>query len=78
VPVVATRVGGNTELVEHGETGLLVDPEPGQLAEAVSLLLEDRNLARRLAEKAARVVEEKYSWPVVYRQYLDVYGSVAG
>jgi glycosyltransferase involved in cell wall biosynthesis len=78
VPVVATRVGGNTELVEHGETGLLVDPEPGQLAEAVSLLLEDRDLARRLAEKAARVVEEKYSWPVVYRQYLDVYGSVAG
>ena len=78
VPVVATKVGGNPELVEHGETGLLVDPEPSQLANAISLLLEDRGLARRLAGNAAKIVREKYSWPVVYRQYLDVYRSVAG
>ena len=78
VPVVATKVGGNPELVEHGETGLLVDPEPGQLARAISLLLEDGSLARRLAGNAARVAREKYSWPVVYKRYLDVYRSVAG
>jgi glycosyltransferase involved in cell wall biosynthesis len=77
VPVVATRVGGNPELVEHGETGLLVEPEPGQLAGAISLLLEDRDLAKRLAENAAKIAREKYSWPVVYRQYLDVYRKVA-
>jgi glycosyltransferase involved in cell wall biosynthesis len=77
VPVVATRVGGNPELVEHGETGLLVEPEPGQLAGAISLLLEDGNLAKRLAENAAKIAREKYSWPVVYRQYLDVYRKVA-
>jgi glycosyltransferase involved in cell wall biosynthesis len=77
VPVVATRVGGNLELVEHGETGLLVEPEPGQLAGAISLLLEDRDLAKRLAENAAKIAREKYSWPVVYRQYLDVYRMVA-
>ena len=78
VPVVATKVGGNPELVEHRETGLLVDPEPSQLAGAISLLLEDRGLARRLAENAAKIAREKYSWPVVYRQYLEVYRSVAG
>jgi glycosyltransferase involved in cell wall biosynthesis len=78
VPVVATRVGGNPELVEHGETGLLVDPDPEQLARAIALLLEDRGLAKRLAESAARVVRERYSWPVVYRRYLEVYRSVAG
>jgi len=77
VPVVATRVGGNPELVEHGETGLLVDPEPSQLASAISLLLEDSGLAKRLAENAARVTRERYSWPTVYRQYLDVYRTVA-
>jgi len=78
VPVVATKVGGNLELVERGETGLLVDPEPSQLAGAISLLLEDRGLAKRLAENAAKIAREKYSWPVVYRQYLEVYRSVAG
>ena len=77
VPVVATRVGGNLELVEHGENGLLVEPEPSQLAGAISLLLEDRGLARRLAENAAKIARERYSWPVVYRQYLGVYRLVA-
>ena len=77
VPVVATRVGGNVELVEHGVTGLLVEPEPSQLAGAISLLLEDRSLARRLAENAAKIARERYSWPVVYKQYLDVYRAVA-
>jgi glycosyltransferase involved in cell wall biosynthesis len=78
VPVVATRVGGNPELVEHGETGLLVDPDPEQLARAIALLLEDQGLAKRLAESAARVAKERYSWPVVYRQYLEVYTLVTG
>lgn len=77
VPVVATRVGGNTELVEHAVTGLLTDPEPIQLAQAISLLLEDRALARRLAEAGRKLVIEKYSWPVVYRQYLAIYKSVS-
>jgi len=77
VPVVATRVGGNPELVEHWETGLLVEPEPSQLAGAITLLLENRDLAKRLAENAAKIAREKYSWPVVYRQYLDVYRKVA-
>jgi len=77
VPVVATRVGGNVELVEHGVTGLLVEPDPSQLAGAISLLLEDRSLAQRLAENAAKIARERYSWPVVYKQYLDVYRAVA-
>ena len=61
----------------HGVTGLLVEPEPSQLAGAISLLLEDRSLARRLAENAAKIARERYSWPVVYKQYLDVYRAVA-
>jgi glycosyltransferase involved in cell wall biosynthesis len=51
VPVVATAVGGTAEIVRDGETGVLVEPPPhaGRLAAAVTRLLEDAGLRRRLA-----------------------------
>jgi glycosyltransferase involved in cell wall biosynthesis len=47
LPVVATTVGGNPELVADGRTGLLVPPrDPGALANAMSLLLADPRKAQ--------------------------------
>jgi len=58
-PVVATDVGGNRELVRDGETGLLVPPEdPDALADAIARLLDDRELAGRLARAGATFVRE--------------------
>jgi glycosyltransferase involved in cell wall biosynthesis len=58
-PVVATAVGGVPAVVEHGVTGLLVDPlDPDQLAEAISSLLRDPDLCRRLAAAASGALEE--------------------
>ena len=52
-PVVATRVGGITDLVRDGENGLLVPPQdPAALAEAIVRVLSDRELAERLAAEA--------------------------
>ncbi|MER8480035.1 glycosyltransferase family 4 protein [Mesorhizobium sp. M1163] len=55
--VVATDVGGMPDLVDHGETGLLVPPgDAHALAHAMQTLLEDRNLLARLeATSLARV-----------------------
>ncbi len=53
VPLVATSVPSNHDLVLQGETGLLVPPDsPADLAEALSALLDDPRLARRLATRA--------------------------
>jgi colanic acid/amylovoran biosynthesis glycosyltransferase len=62
VPVVAPRVGGIPELVEHGVTGLLVPPDdPVALADALAELLRDHQCARRMGEAARRRAEERFS-----------------
>ena len=49
LPVVATRVGGLPDLIEHGRHGLLVEPgAPDQLAEAIATLLRNPDQAREL------------------------------
>jgi glycosyltransferase involved in cell wall biosynthesis len=53
IPLVATSVPSNHDLVLQGETGLLVPPDsPAELAEALTALLDDPRLARRLATRA--------------------------
>jgi len=73
VPVVTTSVGGNTEIVTDGETGLLVYPNPQAIIKAISRLLEDREFAKKLAHKAYQKVLEQYTWRVVYTKYKEVY-----
>jgi glycosyltransferase involved in cell wall biosynthesis len=61
-PVVATRVGGIPEIVEDGGTGLLVKPsDPGALAEAVTVLLKDRQMALTLGFNGRQKVERNFT-----------------
>jgi len=61
-PIVATRVDGNADVVEDGQSGRLVPPEdPGALAGAIVGLLADRDEARRLGEAARRSVHEHFT-----------------
>lgn len=62
VPVVATRVGGTPEALTDGEHGLLVPPDDvPALAEAITTVLENADLARRLASAARARACERYS-----------------
>jgi glycosyltransferase involved in cell wall biosynthesis len=54
VPCIATDVGGNGEVITHGENGLLVEPgSPKALAGAIRHALDDRDDMRRMARNAA-------------------------
>ena len=74
VPVVATPVGGIRETVVDGETGLLVPTrDPEALAAAIRRLLDDRELARRLADEARRRVRERFSERRMVEETLLLY-----
>jgi len=61
-PVVASAVGGLTTLVDHGETGFLVESrDPAAFAEPVVRILDDRRFAEGLARRAATRAL-RYSW----------------
>jgi glycosyltransferase involved in cell wall biosynthesis len=62
IPVIATKVGGNPEVIEDGVSGLLVPPRDARaLAAAIGQLLDDENLALRLGQAGMRRVSEIFS-----------------
>jgi glycosyltransferase involved in cell wall biosynthesis len=62
LPIVATRVGGNPELVRDGESGFLVPfRNPGALAEKLAALLSAPDRAREMGARGRRLVESELS-----------------
>ncbi|MBE0645278.1 MAG: glycosyltransferase family 4 protein [Bacteroidetes bacterium] len=74
LPLVGTNVGGIPEIIEDGESGMLVEARsPEQLAAAYLLLLKDPELRARLGAGARRRVEEIFAWPEIARRTAVVY-----
>jgi hypothetical protein len=76
VPVVASRVGGIPELVEHEVSGLLVENRAADVAAAVRRMLADRALARRCAETAYQRVSERFRDDIMVQQTEQIYRAV--
>lgn len=74
VPVVATSVGGVTEIIRDGDNGLLVPPGDSQaMGEAIVRLLKDRQLSGELAQRARKDAEEKYTLDKMVNDTVKVY-----
>jgi len=72
--VVATDVGGVSEAVIDGETGLLVAPgSTDELFEALSTLVVDADVRRRLAAAGRERFERHFSLPVMHRRSAEVF-----
>lgn len=79
LPVVATRVGGNPELVEEGRTGALVPVrDVGALADAIARLLTDDERRARYGAAARDFVARHFSWERCVEQYLGLYDELLG
>jgi hypothetical protein len=74
VPVIASNVGGLPEVVEHGETGLLVEKE--EIAGAISRLRSDPAYAWRLGAKGRQRVIENFTVDHMVRRTMEIYRQV--
>jgi glycosyltransferase involved in cell wall biosynthesis len=76
---VASEIGGNSDLVEHGVTGLLTPPgDAATLADMLCALLEDPSLRNRLGKAARAAVIERNGMDRVVREYMQMYATVTG
>ena len=75
-PIVANRVGGIPEMIDHGTTGLLADASDAvEFADAISLLLQDTRMAEGLGAAARRAVHVHHSAATICDAALEAYGS---
>ena len=77
LPILATRVGGNPELVDEGHTGMLVPAaEPVLLAEAIRTYLVDNRKLIRHGQAGRKKIEAQFSIETMVNRYLAVYDAV--
>ena len=76
VSVIATDVGGNRELVRHGETGLLISPSEDQLVDAMQLLLSQPELRRQFTARSRRFARDHFGLDQIRRRYEQLYTTL--
>jgi glycosyltransferase involved in cell wall biosynthesis len=78
VPVIASDIGGITDIVEHEQSGLLVPPgDAARLAQALERLARDPALAQRLGAAGEQRVRRDFGWPEIMAKWDAVYRGPA-
>jgi colanic acid/amylovoran biosynthesis glycosyltransferase len=76
LPCVSTRIVGIPDIIVDGQSGLLVAPDdPQELAEAIGRLLDDNNLARRLAIGGRERIEEHFNLDTCVEPLVELFAS---
>jgi glycosyltransferase involved in cell wall biosynthesis len=79
VPVIATDVSGIGELIEDGETGLLIEEkQPLAIARAVERMIQDRTTALEMAQRGRSRVLEQFNPDINHKRVFDLYAQMFG
>ena len=76
VPVIASRTGGLTEVVDHGVTGLQVENEKTSVAEAIRNLISDPGLRKAMGRRAYEVAARRFTLRQMISRTAGVYQAV--
>jgi glycosyltransferase involved in cell wall biosynthesis len=77
IPVIATNVGGISELIKNGETGILVESKKfSSLLDEINKLLKNPILQKKLSENGHKFIIENYTWESLYQKYVDFYQNL--
>jgi glycosyltransferase involved in cell wall biosynthesis len=77
LPVIATDVRGNRDLISSGKNGILVPSRsPKEIADAILRLLDDEKMRRKLGKNARETIEEQYTWDEISNRMVKCYESL--
>jgi glycosyltransferase involved in cell wall biosynthesis len=76
IPVVATNVGGVSEIIQDGVNGILCEPNEESLANGIIRLISDKTLREKIGEEARKLMVEKFDWELVVDRYLEFYEDI--
>lgn len=77
IPVIATNVGGISELIKNKETGILVESENSQsLLDEINKLLKNSILQEQLSDNGHKFILEHYTWESLYQKYVNFYQNL--
>jgi glycosyltransferase involved in cell wall biosynthesis len=79
VPIIASSIGGNTDLLRDGVNGLMADPlDPAAWTRAIVQLLEEPATAARLGAAARESVVAEFSIEAIVDRYVELYSRLMG
>jgi glycosyltransferase involved in cell wall biosynthesis len=74
IPVIGSDIGGITDIIIDHKTGLLIRPgDPDDIAKKILLLLSDKELQKYLSRNALTLINKKFSWDIVSKQFFDIF-----
>ena len=74
IPVIATNVGGISEIVENNKTGILIPPEdPKKMIKVINELLADDILMKTLQNNGFKFITQNFSWAKLLPKYIELY-----
>ena len=78
IPVIATNISGNPELVKHGKTGLLFEPgDIETLAKHLCFAIDNPNKMKEMGKKAKDlIISKKLTWGNTEKMYSRVYKKI--
>ncbi len=73
-PVIATKIAGIPEQIDHSVNGFLVDPDdPEAIADHLEILIKDQVAARKMGLEGLRKFYSMYKYEVVMKRYIELY-----
>jgi len=79
LPVIATAVGGNPELVADGETGILIPPaDSNAMDKSLEKYIRDKSLRQSHGQAGRRRVEDRFSITAMVNNYIQLYDDIRG
>lgn len=75
LPTIASDLPGNRDIIDTGETGLLIDPIPSLLATTLNMLIRDEGMRRRLGVRNQEKITRDFSLARMCDETFALYSS---